>query len=327
MLDLPPGCRADDLGRLADWLEASALVQDAPIPRAELIEELRSSGLALPQGESFGEDSDELGIDADEDSDSALERLSDDIFTECRNRATLYPQNYPFLAASGLLTIRRDVAYDGYAFLLIADLGHHYPQLKDAIKADSHSGRLMEKIVEGALQGLFGRSQRFGWPIEPEWPTSIEDRVATLALHLDVKMDSLEGKTDPADKDRTLDVVGLFEVVGSAEATLAVLVQCAAGKDWKQKLGAPSVQAWSNLMLWETMLIRAIALPWRLGGRKGDWTYGRIFSMSGGAMVLDRPRLLAGNPDKHLDPLARVEVARWWRNAVDAMPKASSRTT
>lgn len=327
MLELPPGCRADDLGRLADWLEASALVQDAPIPRAELMEELRSSGLALPQGESFGEDLDELGIDPDEDSDSALERLSDDIFTECRDRATLYPRNYPFVAASGLLTLRKDIPHDGYAFLLIADLGHHYPQLKDAIKADSHSGRLMEKIVEGALQGLFGRSQRFGWPIEPAWPTSIEDRVAKLAQNLDVKMDALEGKTDPADKDRTLDVVGLFEVVGSTEATVAVLVQCAAGKDWKQKLGAPSIEAWSNLLLWKTMLVRAIALPWRLGGRRGDWTYGRIFSMSSGAMVLDRPRLLAGNPDEHLDPLARDEVAQWWREAVDAMPKASRPTT
>lgn len=327
MLDLPPGCRADDLGRLADWLEASTLVEESSIPKAELMEELRSSGLVLPRDESFGEDSDELGLDDDEDLDSALERLADDVISECRQRSITLSQSYPFVAKSGLFSLRTDCTYDGYAFLLLADLGHHYPQLKDAVKADSHSGRLMEKVVEGALRGLFGPSKRFGWPIEPGWPKSIDDRVARLGESLGVAVDSLTDKTDPADKDRTLDVVGLYSMAGSTEATMAILVQCAAGKDWKQKLGAPSVEMWNNLLIWNTMLVRAIALPWRLGGRKGDWTYGRVCSMSNGAMVLDRPRLLAGDPDKNLDPAARDDISQWWRNAISEIPNASRRST
>jgi hypothetical protein len=109
------------------------------------------------------------------------------------------------------------------------------------------------------------------------------------------------------------------------DATLAVLVQCAAGANWKTKLGDPSITAWHNLLHWNANLVRAIALPWRLGGRRGDWSYGRIFTMSNGAIVLDRPRLLAGQPDAHLDPAIRGEVANWWRHAVVQIPRAHLR--
>ena len=65
MLELPPGCSAGDLDRLADWLEASVLADGVEVSKSELMEELQANGLALPAEESFGEDTDELGLDPD----------------------------------------------------------------------------------------------------------------------------------------------------------------------------------------------------------------------------------------------------------------------
>jgi hypothetical protein len=320
LLGLPPGCSADDVERLADWVEASALADSHVVSKAQIMEELQAHGLVLPQGESFGEDEDELGTDLDEVPSDALERLADDIIGACQQRLTTLGVGYPFVLGPDMITINSLGAHDSYAFLLVADLGHHYPSLKDSLTPDADSGRLMEKVVEAATKGLFGKSQRFGWPKEPQWPTGIDERVRRLADELGVLVDSLEGKTDPADNDRTLDVVGMFAIGDSYEASLTVLVQCAAGQNWKSKLGDPSASAWDNLLQWKSPIIRAVALPWRLGGRRGDWSYGRIYSLSNGAMVLDRPRLLAGNPDLHLDPAIRSEVTKWWADAIEKIP-------
>lgn len=322
MLKLPPGCAADDFARLADWVEASALVDEHGISKAQIMEELQASGLALPLDEMFGEDEDELDVSDDDTPIDALERLADDILSECHERSVKFENGYPFSIQSDMLSTNKTSPWDSYAFLLIADLGHHYPSLKDSIKPDADSGRLMEKIVEAAAKGLFGKSQRFGWPKEPDWPTSIDDRVKRLAKELGVLTDSLKGKTDPADNDRTLDVVGMFGLGDSYEATLTILIQCAAGENWKTKLGDPSTTSWDNLLLWQSAIVRAIAVPWRLGGRRGDWSYGRVYSRSSGAMVLDRPRLLGGKPDLHLDPSIRAEITTWWTTAINEIPSS-----
>ena len=324
MLRLPAGIAADNLERLADWVEASALVENDAVSKAQVMEELESSGLVLPLSETFSEDDDELGLGFDEMATDALERLAEDIFDRCATRFRAYGEGYPFVLARDTVS-RNTVSLDSYAFLLVADLGHHYPELKDALTPDTLSGRLMEKIVEASARGLFGKSQRFGWPREPDWPTGINDRVTRLEYELDIVVDSLDGKTDPADNDRTLDVVGMFRIGDSYEASLSILIQCAAGQNWKTKLGDPSTSAWHNLLVWNTSIVRAIALPWRLGGRRSDWSYARVHAMSNGAMVLDRPRLLLGRPDSHLDPEVRPEVSKWWKEAVVLLPSSRSR--
>lgn len=322
MLAIPPGCSPEDLHRLADWVEASVLVSDGSVSKAEVMEELRASGLVGFPGESFGEDADEFGTGADESPDDSLERVADDVLAECRQRQTQLGDGYPFAVSTDLLSIRPEAEPDSYAFLLVSDLGHHFSELKDSLTPDTHSGMLMEKVVEAATRGIFGRSQRFGWPREQEWPTGIKARVKRLAKELEVPVDSLKRKVVPADNDRTLDVVAIMSVNDTHEASLIVLIQCAAGQNWKSKLGDPSVSAWDNLLQWQSPIIRAVALPWRLGGRRSDWTYGRIYSMSNHAMVLDRPRLLAGRPDLHLDARARPALKEWWTSAITRIPDA-----
>jgi len=324
VLAIPPGSSPEDLQRLADWVEASVLVSDGSVSKSSVMEELRASGLVALPDESFGEDAEEFGSGSDENSDDSLERLVDDVLAECRQRQNQLGDGYPFQMSADLLSLRGDVERDSYAFLLVSDLGHHFVELKDALTPDTHSGMLMEKVVEAATRGIFGRSQRFGWPREQEWPTGIKKRVKRLAKELGVPVDSLKRKVVPADNDRTLDVVAIMSLDDTHEASLIVLVQCAAGQNWKSKLGDPSIAAWDNLLQWQSPIVRAVALPWRLGGRQSDWTYGRVYSMSNHAMVLDRPRLLAGRPDTHLDARVRPQLNDWWTSAIAKIPNSLS---
>jgi hypothetical protein len=242
--------------------------------------------------------------------------------SECKARGANWGDAYPVAVQDDLVTAKPSAEVDAYAFMLVADLGHDYKQLKNAIKADSKSSRLFEKVVEGALRGLFGHAQRFGWPREPAWPTGIDDRIGELAKGLGLQVDSLKDKTDPADNDRTLDVAGLLMLSGGHTAALAILTQCATGANWQDKRGEPSPEAWHNLMHWNCSLARAVALPWRLGSRSGDWTYKRAWQLFNGAMILDRPRLVVGHPDKHLDLAIRHDVRSWWSGAASLLPRA-----
>jgi hypothetical protein len=329
VLELPPGCSADNIDRLADWLELSTLLANMTQSKYELMEALLSAGLIVERDESFPEDADEYDdggmseAEGEEDAYSVSERVADDILARCTERSQSWRDGYPFEVQTDSLSPRADLHLDSYAFLLVADLGHHYPQLKDAITPNSKSGRLMEKVVEASLIGILGRAQRFGWPREPSWPTGIDDRIKTLGELLELEVESLTGKTDGNDKDRTLDVVGLLRLEGSYDASLAVFVQCAAGENWKTKLGDPSVHAWHNILEWKCQLVRAVALPWRLGGRQSDWSYARVHAMSNGAIVFDRPRLVAGNPDAHLDTDVRGDVNAWWSSAAKKLPYAA----
>lgn len=307
MKALPPRLDPGDLQRLTDWAELNVLVTDSAIAGADIAKVFEASALIL-------EDDDEQRLEA-------LDRLVEDVFSECSRREMELGDGYPFRVHGDVLR-PSGAPVDAYAMLLISDLGHAYPPLKHQIQPDTKSGRLLEKVVEAALRGLFGTAQRFGWPREPGWESGINQRVQMLARQLDRVPDSLDGKTDPADKDRTLDVAALLSLPGSGDGSLVVLAQCAAGENWKSKTGEPSPPAWQNLILWNGPLVRAVALPWRLGSRSSDWSHARASQLFNGAMVFDRPRLLAGHPDSHLDSTVRADIRAWWSGAASLVGDA-----
>lgn len=258
MIDLPPGCRVDDIDRLADWAEAIVLIDGDEVSRDEMIQAFTSSGIV-----DLEEAMDKIpGDDAGEaEREDAADRLAEDVLALCSARSLTLRDAYPFQVDSDLFSLRADVEVDAYAFLLIADLGHGYAPLKDALVPDGASGLLLEKVVEGALRGLFGHANRFGWPREAGWPTGIDARVERLYELLEVPMDSLTGKTESSANDRTLDVVAIFKLPAGLEASLVILTQVAAGKNWKKKSAEPSEMMWHNLMIWNCRLVRAVALP------------------------------------------------------------------
>jgi hypothetical protein len=315
VIDLP-STSVENLERLADWAELCAFA-DGEISAADCEKVFQGAGLAgYAQREFFAGDE----AFADEDTfseDETAVRLADLVWEECRNRAEVLEGAYPFDVDDGLVLVHEPRDSASYMMLLVIDLVYYYEE-RDIVTPSSESSRLFEKVVEASHIGLLGGPcSRFGWPIEPDWPTAIDERIDRLGEELGLVTEGLYGKTDPLDKDRGLDVAGRARLHDTAEATYALLTQCATGRgNWKDKKGEPSIAAWHNIFQWHAVLLRAIALPWRLEGR---WNYCRTHQYFE-AVVLDRPRLMKGDPDQFLADEVKSAIHDWAWPLLSALP-------
>ena len=313
-----PSADVENLRRLADWAELATWI-DGSLSLADVADVLHGAGLAgYARREYFVGDEAFEEEEAFSDEESAY-RLGELVWEECRKRSQVLRNAYPFRVESSELCLREsDPAHSaGYAMMLLVDIGFHYGQ-EDLIEANSESGRLFEKIVEASYRGLLGGPcSRFGWPPEPGWDTAVEDRLRTLGQVLGLTTENLEDKTEGRDKDMGLDVVGLANLYDSSEGSVAVITQCATGRStWKQKRGEPAENAWRDIYQWRASLIKGIAVPWRL---EGAWGYRRTHRHFD-AVVFDRPRLLAGHPDRYLDATVRAAIYAWTTTRVAELP-------
>lgn len=289
-----------NLGRLADWLEVACLLADTEgLSIGVFVEELHDSLLLageLPEGIGSSRDYGEL--------------LIGDALSQVRRRQRAYGDAYPFsVLADGLERTGGFSENLCFSTLLVADIGRFYTGVKVSFSGSSKLPRLFEKVVQSCLQQVLGgTSVRFGWPIEPGWPTLPKDRIRKLADEFDLEPENLNGKVRPRDKDLGLDVATRFKFGDEGPGVGVLLTQCATGDNWKGKTGEPSIPEWNKLLAWDSALIRGVAFPWR---KEDDRLLARLASRFD-AVLFDRERLLsAGNPDTHLDGAAAAEIQKW----------------
>lgn len=319
MLD-PPG-DLSDLVVMADWVELSVATSVPPeADRMSVGETLDAAGLmgmqdgGLPPGDVNWMDEDVLTPDDESD------RYTELLWEELHRRAAEFGPDYPFYVDAEALALKavnwREIP--AYMFLLLLDHGRRYPQIHVDLVPNSAQARLFEKVVEAASLSLFrGKSQRFGWPREPGWPTAMRDRLGQLAEILEISVEeNLGGKLTEDEKDKGLDVVASLGLGIHPDATIWFLFQCACGANWKDKIGEPSLVDWRDLLVWRGQLVRGLALPWRL---REPWDInrtGRKFD----AVVLEKDRLLHGHPDLNIDLESRQMIIDWCEPVVDGLP-------
>lgn len=317
MLDLP-NIGIEDLPGYADWLELNALVDgDAHYSREWVRDMLHSSGL-LGNTEEPGIPEDDVYRDEIDLTDyDGLERFTEDLWAVLEERSRYFGEMCPYRLDGNKIESKHSCWHGraAYVLLLLNDLLPRYGATVD----EKSLRRLFEKVVQASLSGLLGgTSVRFGWPREPDWPTSIEDRLATLGDLMELQIENLDGKTDPTDKDRGLDVVARQRLGDQFDATVTYLVQCATGKFWKSKAGEPSITNWQDLFVWKSLLVRVLAVPWTLSGRD---TYVRMFRHFDSAIILDRPRLASGQPDEYLAEDTQKEIVAWCHANIQSIPR------
>lgn len=326
MFDLP-SIDVDDTVRLADWVELCALFEsDGVISAADVADAIHDAGLLGGEPDDVFPDESSLVEEGDFSTDDAVERLADAAWEQLRDRATKAGQGYPFDVRGDSLQLNVSSwrAVPAFTMLLLADMSRSYRRLNAEIESESDSGRLFEKVVEAAQRGLLrGSAVRFGWPIEPGWPTPIDDRIGTLGERLGLEVESLQGKTRSNDKDRGLDVAARFSVGDDGPATFILLTQCATGKHWKEKRGEPALSDWRDMLRWDAQLLRAVAVTWRLDARiDRGFHYVRTYRHFD-AVILDRPRLVAGTPDRFLEGDVKDQIVRWCEDQVVKLPGLS----
>lgn len=132
--------------------------------------------------------------------------------------------------------------------------------------------KLFERLSSRAIeQYISGRAVVFGWPDEDEGgdqdqnESRIKKRTRKIAESTNEKFVEAPGTHY---KDRGLDVVGWTPFSEKRPGQIVILLQCAAGHDWKNKLPVP-VSAWCQYIHWACDPLRAFAVPSIVDER--DW--------------------------------------------------------
>ena len=130
-------------------------------------------------------------------------------------------------------------------------------------------GKLFERITREVVENyLDGEAVVFGWSfekIEGDEETAIKQKVRQLAEDLFEKF-----YETPASrfKDRGLDIVGWAPHYDKRSSQVVLLLQCAAGHNWVDKLPVP-LDAWCQYIHWASNPITAFAVPCVISQR--DW--------------------------------------------------------
>lgn len=301
-----PPSDIDDLSVMADWVEICAFVEPSGgVSVSEVGDFLHDAGVLGGRPEDlFTDDGESIDATAFSDQDS-VERLVEDVWQKLHDRRDLLEEVYPFN-----VTAYRVDRVEGrnslcYRVLLLADAW----RAKDLGSiAEQPFPQLFEKIVEASLRGtLNGSAVRFGVPREEGWPPAIGERIAVLADKMSLVAENLDGKVEATDGDRGLDVVARLGFFDDGPGSLLVLAQCATGLHWKTKTGEPSLERWRDILRWEGVLQRLVAVPWHLEPKEKAREYRRFE-----AVIVDRFRLLFGQPDRFLEESVRKELQTWW---------------
>lgn len=315
-----PKLDVDDFELMADWIELCVLCgKTDTISKEEVGDVFKDTGLFGTEDGDLPEDDFDLSDGMDFSSDDSLETLTDTLWRVLKRRHKRREFPYSIEKESVSRTVETWEKAPAFTMLLLADICRRYvfPRKTVALTADGVSGRLFEKIVEAATPSLFsGMSVRFGWKPDKGWPTSIEDRLGALGERLSLELEKLDGKTTPNDKDKGLDVITRMEFGNGYHACPYFLIQCAVGKNWNTKRGEPMPESWQDILQWCGPMMRVVAMPWRL---EMPWDYNRSFRHFG-AVILDRPRLNHGSPDRRLDDPTKDEIRKWCNRQLARIP-------
>jgi len=199
---------------------------------------------------------------------------------------------YPFEVTRTHVRLRtrwQDAVF--FAFCLVASARRLYSQAAAVTTGVfNDQGQLFEELVGQAYTGLGFSIHHVGWSRKHR--ATIETRISDLATALNELMsDGATKRWLSRDaKDAGTDLVAWLPLNDGRGARPVLLVQCASGTNWSQKLTQPDLETWKKLIEFSSSPRRAIAIPFAL-------TYDSIRTAchrDGNILVTDRNRLAVG---------------------------------
>ena len=161
-------------------------------------------------------------------------------------------------------------------------------------------------------------SYRTGW--SPSNTKDIRAIVGELCARLFVRGGDLDRWLEPTDKDGGLDIVCYREFEDEREALPTFFLQCASGKNWRDKVETPNSDAWQKYLDSAVQPSTGIVAPFVIGEREL-----RRAALIGQVVVFDRLRMLSSAraagitlPEELL-----AELLAWMQPRVTDLPRAA----
>lgn len=280
MVELPD---PNDIYSVADWAELSLAIDADQMSKTEIT--------PIIEGQSGSEPS---------------EAFVDSVWMELSRRADLY--SHPFFQVSDSIVDKQSDSEHCMGYLACLLLSLYGVQ-----GSTQEPGKLFEELVRLALKNyLNGDAIVFGWPmsgvtLKPGAGSQILQMVRYVADTLNEQF--VEGPRSTYN-DRGLDVIGWIPLGDQRSGQIVMLVQCAAGHNWKGKHAVP-IDAWCDYIHWSSKPVKAFAVPCIV-----DSLQWQDRSRDNG-MLLDRVRVLNLLPTdlSNQDFFGRLEV--WVKEQLD----------
>jgi hypothetical protein len=263
---------------VADWIELYLATTAENISKADIINFLEKTSLEEPTN-----------------------AFIDSVWNELTKRQYKY-QNPPFAVDGNI--IDRKIIYEtnSYTVCLIFSLF-------GLQGGSSESSKLFERISAHVIKEyLKGEVYLMGWPTLKDKPISIKEKVRELCNKLN---EDFNTAPKAKYKDRGVDIVAWKQFDDKRSSQCVILVQCAAGKDWKDKTTKDNhYESWTQYIHWACNPLQAFFVPCIIPDY--DW---HDYSRDAG-ILFDRIRitnlLKTGLKDKELN----IEINNWVRKKV-----------
>ena len=255
---------------VADWVELYITYMEDSLLKAELSSRLESS----------------QGSEPDED-------FIDSVWNELETRVARYGiDKSPYKVEGKLVSsiIKWQDIPEYLTCLIFALEGNPNTEIPAAT-----SGKLFEYISQIAVKNYInGDCVIYGSPDGEK-----ADEMAK-------KMNEYFIKFPPSQrKDRDLDLCAWKSFGDNRASQIILLIQCAAGQNWKGKLNSLSIKAWSRYIDFAVCPLRGFTLPIIMEDQD------LIEYSSDGGVIFDRTRLYNNIVGFHIDEELRKELITW----------------
>ena len=291
-----------DSGVLADWVEASVLFDEPELSRSNIVSLLISEGIA-------DESSQELGHEVVDEGWHELEQRQQsggvpDTVEVNMNRVTYSGQ------------WQDDPLHSFFVMLAIQRL---FPEWSSQRPAYVEQGNLFEQVVESVCPALLPgwQTYRAGWSPNntKRVPEIVKDLCELLSLRGATDLDSW---IDPHAKDGGLDLVCFRSYGDKREAIPMLFLQCASGKNWRDKIHTPNVRSWAKYLNTAVEPGAGLVAPFVIDDHRL-----RRASLAGQIVIFDRIRTLSAAKSENIEleaPL-RDAVLEWMTPRVQSLPR------
>ena len=290
--------------KLADWLEANVLFDEPEISKNSVVD-------LLLKDQICPDDKKVLAHQIASEGWSELSR---------RKRWGGLPENVSITSSR----IKIDNGWEDdpiWSFFVLLSVLRIYPVWAKDHQDYVVQGNLFEKVVETICPALLPgwASYRVGW--SPDNSKNIPEIVEELCSRIFVKgANNLEDWLEQNSKDGGLDIVCYRTFEDEREALPVFFLQCASGKNWRDKVGTPNPILWQKYLDSAVQPSTGIIAPFVIEEKEL-----MIEALKGQIIVFDRLRMLSAVKTGNIQLAAELleDLIRWLRPRVESLTQAA----
>jgi hypothetical protein len=205
------------------------------------------------------------------------------------------------------------------AFCLVLSFAKWYPAWARGFGVDfNEQGEIFEELAKEAIQLIFP-----GWEVyRTGWSRTQPIHLSTIVKEIISRLGEIEGQLEPWTsvhaRDAGLDLLCYRPFDDARVGVPVLMMQCASGADWEEKLRTPHLKIWTKLIQFACVPKKAFSTPYALS----DLDFIRNCNIAD-AIFLDRHRLLAPgreNPN-WISAALRDRILAWIEPRVNSLPR------